>query len=154
MNTKYRFTMNVGSASLVLIFTILCLMLFATLTLISAKNELNLTKKYAQSVTLYYAADSRAQEKMQYIEDIILSAGKISSNKAAFIQAQCKKNNFTYTRKDNKIYIIFNEDINAAQSLQVVVKVTSIKDKKYEIIQWKKINTDEINIDDSINVYK
>lgn len=154
MNTKYRFGMNIGSASLVLIFAVLCLTLFATLTLLSAKNEMKLTCKYEESVTQYYAADSKAQEDLQCIENILLSASKTSANKTTYIKNQCEKYNFTYTQKNNKIYIIFNENINTEQILHVSIKVNSINNKKYEIMQWKKINIDEINIDESINVYK
>lgn len=154
MNTKYRFGMNVGSASLVLIFTVLCLTLFATLTLLCAKNEMNLTNKYSESVTQYYAADSKAEANLLIIQDVLSSADKTNTNKTSYIITQCKKYNFTYVQKNNKIYITFNENINTQQVLHVTVKVNSINDKEFEIIQWKKINKDEINIDESINVYK
>ena len=154
MNTKYRFGMNIGSASLVLIFAVLCLTLFATLTLLSAKNEMNLTNKYSESVTQYYAADNKAEENLLIIQDVLSSASKTNADMPAYIKNQCKKYNFTYVQKNNKIYITFNENINTQQVLHVTVKVNSINDKKFEIIQWKKINTNEINIDESINVYK
>ncbi|NMC57059.1 MAG: hypothetical protein GYA50_07565 [Eubacteriaceae bacterium] len=148
MNTKYRFGMNIGSASLVLIFAVLCLTLFATLTLLSAKNEMNLTDKYSRSVTQYYAADSKAEENLLIIQDILSSA---NADKTAYIKNQCEKYKFTYVQKNNKIYITFNENINMQQILHVTVKVNN---KKFEIIQWKKISANEINIDESINVYK
>ncbi len=154
MNTKYRFGMNVGSASLVLIFAILCLTLFATLTLLCAKNEMNLTNKYSESVTQYYAADSKAEENLQIIQEIFSSANKTNADKTSYIITQCKKYNFTYVQKNNKIYITFNENINAQQVLHVTVKVNSIIDNEFEIIQWKKININEIDIDENINVYK
>lgn len=154
MNKNYRFGMNIGSASLVLIFAVLCLTLFATLTLLSAKNEMNLTNKYSESVTQYYSSDSKAEENLQIIQDILSSADKTNTDKTSYIIDQCKKYNFTYVQKNNKIYITFNENINTQQVLHVTVKVNSINDKEFEIIQWKKINIDEINIDESINVYK
>lgn len=154
MNTKYRFGMNIGSASIVLIFSVLCLTLFATLTLLSAKNEMKLTNKYEESVTQYYTADSKAQEDLHHIENILISASNTSADKTAYIKNQCKKLGFTYIQKNNKIYIIFNEDIDTEQVLRVVVKVNSIANKRYEIIQWKKINISEINIDENINVFK
>ncbi len=154
MNTKYRFGVNIGSSSLVLIFAVLCLTLFATLTLLCAKNEMNLTNKYSESVTQYYSADSKAEENLQIIQDILSSADKANTDKTSYIINQCKKYNFTYVQKNNKIYITFNENINAQQVLHVTVKVNSDNDKEFQIIQWKKINIDEIDIDESINVYK
>jgi hypothetical protein len=56
------FGMNVGSASLVMVFTVLCLTIFAVLSVVTARNEWNLAKKSADAVTAYYAADSRAAE--------------------------------------------------------------------------------------------
>jgi len=115
---------------------------------------MKLTNKYAESVALYYAADGIAEQNLQCIENILSTASKTSANKAAFIAEQCSKYNFLYTQKNNKIYIIFNENINTTQTLHVVVQVSSISSGTYEILQWKKLNLNEVNIDESINVYK
>ncbi|MDR1194549.1 MAG: hypothetical protein LBK98_10385 [Peptococcaceae bacterium] len=51
---------NVGSASIIMVFAVLCLTIFSVLTLVTARNDLALTESYARSVASYYAADTRA----------------------------------------------------------------------------------------------
>lgn len=51
---------NVGSTSIVMVFSVLCLTVFAVLSYITARNELDLARRSADSVTAYYAADSAA----------------------------------------------------------------------------------------------
>lgn len=53
---------GVGGASIVMVFSILCLTIFAVLTLVTASNELALSTRAAAAVTDYYAADSLAVE--------------------------------------------------------------------------------------------
>lgn len=53
---------GLGVASLILIFSVLCLAIFAILTLASANREQSLTEKLKTSTAAYYEADSRAVE--------------------------------------------------------------------------------------------
>lgn len=54
--------MTVGSASMVMIFAVLALTVFAVLTLVTARSELALSEKSAQAVREYYEADCIAAE--------------------------------------------------------------------------------------------
>lgn len=57
-----RNAVGLGGASLVLIFAVLCLAIFAVLALSSANREKTLTDRLASSTSAYYAADSAAVE--------------------------------------------------------------------------------------------
>ena len=57
---KYSF--GVGSASLLLIFSTLCLTVFTLLTLSTVNRERALTEKHRAAVERYYAADGAAVE--------------------------------------------------------------------------------------------
>lgn len=52
---------NIGSASLILIFIVLCLGTFGLLSLTSAKNDLDLAERNEASVTGYYQADGEGE---------------------------------------------------------------------------------------------
>jgi hypothetical protein len=56
------FGLNVGSASIVMVFAVLCLTVFAALSLVTASRELALADRTADAVTNYYTADSLAVE--------------------------------------------------------------------------------------------
>jgi hypothetical protein len=53
---------NTGSISLIMIFTVLCLTVFAILTLVSANAEYKLCVKYSESIKEYYENDYNASE--------------------------------------------------------------------------------------------
>ena len=56
MEVKRRTGMNVGSASLLLIFTVLSLVSFAALTLVNSKADYNLSQNLAERQKAYYSA--------------------------------------------------------------------------------------------------
>lgn len=64
---KSALGMNVGSASIVMIFAVLCLTVFSTLSLVTAHHEQNLAQKSAQAVQQYYQADWRCETRYQEI---------------------------------------------------------------------------------------
>ena len=59
--------MHVGSASIVMIFAVLCLTVFASLSFITANNEYNLAQKTMYATEQYYAADSICEERYAQI---------------------------------------------------------------------------------------
>ena len=63
MDTRSRFSMPaVGGSSLLVMFSVLCLTVFALLALSTVQAEGRLSQKTAQAVKEYYAADGRAEE--------------------------------------------------------------------------------------------
>jgi len=155
MNIKPRFAISAGSATLVMIFCVLCLTIFASLTLIGAKNEMSLAKKFASSVSEYYAADTKAEQKLQQAQNMLSEAsGKAAGRQKDYITHMCGLLNFKLTAESGKMYISFKENINSSQAINVILEVDKIKNGTYTIVQWKKINTNEANIDDNLNVYK
>lgn len=53
---------NVGGTSIMALFAVLCLTVFAVMSLLYAGSQKNLSEKYAKSVEGYYAADTTAAE--------------------------------------------------------------------------------------------
>ena len=56
MKSNSRSASSVGSASILLIFTVLCLISFATLTLVNSRADYNLSKDLADRQLAYYEA--------------------------------------------------------------------------------------------------
>lgn len=62
---------SVGGISILMVFVMLCLTTFGVLTLVTARAEMRLTQKNAQSVTSYYASVSKTQEILAQIDSIL-----------------------------------------------------------------------------------
>ena len=60
--------MNVGSASLVTIFSVLCLTVFAVMAASTAQSEWKLTRRSADAVAAYYRAETRAAQLWEQLQ--------------------------------------------------------------------------------------
>lgn len=67
--------LGVGMVSILIVFVILCLTTFATLSLVSARADLRLTNRAADSLREYYAADSAAQEQLAQLDALLEQSG-------------------------------------------------------------------------------
>ena len=65
---------NIGSASLILIFIVLCLATFAVLSLGNAKREDGFSRKSAESVQEYYRADAEGVAFVQEMDLLMQEA--------------------------------------------------------------------------------
>lgn len=68
---KNSFGISVGSSSILVVFVVLCLTTFATLSLVSANADYNLSAKTADATKNYYAADCEAEEKLQAVDAVL-----------------------------------------------------------------------------------
>ena len=120
--------MPIGGSSLLVIFSVLTLSVFALLGLSTVRAGLRLAEGNRKATEQYYEADRRA-------EDILaeLRQGKLPEG----VEAQ--GNVFAYS-----------VPISKTQVLSVVVNVEK---ENYEIRQWKAINSKEWNPDEYIKVW-
>jgi hypothetical protein len=63
--------LNVGGSSILVIFVLLCLTTFATLSMVSANADYRLTKRTSQAARDYYGADTRAEELYAQIDGVL-----------------------------------------------------------------------------------
>ncbi len=132
---------NVGSTSIVMVFSVLCLTVFAVLSYITARNELDLARRSADSVTAYYAADSAAVD----VYNALLSGD--------------------FTRRDDTISacgteifscegeyggeLCYSVPIDEMQELYVEL---SGEDSGYRIVAWIVCDTGDWIVDDTLNL--
>jgi len=121
---KLSFT-SVGGSSILTIFAVLCFLVFALLSLSTAKANYNLSEK---SVNNYYAADTKAEEIYAQIR-----AGNMPDG------VKQKGNTYTYTCA-----------IDDKQKLLVEIKKQK---EKFHVVKWEKQYTGEWKPDDTIDVW-
>lgn len=86
---------NIGSVSLIMIFIILCMVIFAVLSLSESTGDYNFTRKLADHTTAYYTASNQAEEVLSDIDDIILSC--VEETTGAYIQTDALTDTLTDT---------------------------------------------------------
>ena len=127
---------QIGISSLVLIFTVLCLVVFSTLSIASAKADQNLALKNQQYVMDYYAGDGKAEELLKDInEKLIVNPNQLESN-----------------------LLTYRVDLNKEQFLLVELEIVNTKgnqetNKKYSIKKWIVKNKVDYKIYDDLPVW-
>lgn len=126
---KMSFT-TVGGSSILTIFAVLCFIVFALLSLSTAKADSMLANKSTDAVVNYYKADIRAEEILAKLREGQLPEG--------------------VSRMGNGGTYCYSCPIDENQELQVVVDVWA---DKYLVQKWQKKYTGEWQTDTSMNVW-
>ena len=128
MNKKsFRFP-PVGGSSLLVIFAVLCLTIFALLSLSTAQAGSRLSDESAQAVSAYYQADCQAEEILAR-----LRSGEVPDGVTA------EGNVYSYTCP-----------ISDTQALEICVR---LEQEHYTILRWQAVSTVDWQPDDSLNLW-
>lgn len=143
MNRKGKgFGMNVGTSSILLIFVTLCLVSFATLSLVSANADRKLSVKVAERTAAYYDACNRAEQSIASVDTTL---------KQVYSQVATESEYFAQVGH-SKSYAIPISDL---QTLSVQLTILYPQDSHgayYQITTWKIITTGELDYDDKLHV--
>ncbi|MBO4458135.1 MAG: hypothetical protein J5802_10480 [Butyrivibrio sp.] len=125
---------NIGTASILLVFSVLCLISFATLTLINSKADYTLSKNLSDRQLQYYSACHKGN---------------------AFVSAV----NSGYSNGISNDIMKESISINDIQTLDIAIFVNKTKkiynsDNTCSIIQWQVVNHDDTEYDYTLPVMK
>lgn len=137
---------GVGIASLVVIFAVLALTIFAVLSVSTASQEKKLSEQYAASVSAYWAADEACTEKAN-----ALGALWKSGATAEMLQIQARQLGADVAADGADLLISYSEPISDIASLQVTLRVGAA----FEITEWRSVTeTGDWSPDNSLPVWK
>lgn len=126
---------NIGSSLLLVIFLVLCLVTFATLSLSSARSDKSFSQRLADRKTEYYQASNRAEELLARIDSLLNERdGKdIDPKLLSSIDASLR-----YDATDATIS--YQVPVNERQFLSVRLGLNQTgasPDAGYQILQWQ-----------------
>ncbi len=81
-----RRTLSIGGISILMVFVMLCLTTFGLLTLATARAEMRLTEKNAQSVTAYYESSARMQEILAKVDGVLIAGRERGGQRSEMIR--------------------------------------------------------------------
>lgn len=131
---KKQFGMNIGSASILLVFVILCLVSFAVLSIVSANADSKLSTRVLERTTAYYDACNQAEQSLAGMDKTLRRMYESSNSEEAYFAAV----------GHGKSYVIPISDL---QSLQVTIEILypkSAEDTFYRITAWQVLNMNEL----------
>ena len=126
---------TIGGSSLLVIFAVLCLTVFALLSLSTVQSDGRLSDKTLEATVGYYEADSRAEEML-------------SSIRCGFIPDGVTVNDTVHDFAGD-IYT-YSVAITDSQALEVAVLVNG---SDYKILRWQTVSTADWQANESIKVW-
>lgn len=167
METKKKSAplVNIGSSLLLVIFLILCLVTFATLSLSSAQSDYNFSKKLADRKSDYYRASNQAELILDQIDGVL--AETYADSSAAYYstaEARLTKLILTGIEEHPTLETNFSAEIptiayavplNEKQALSVILELPPINNSTegyYRIEQWKVVSTKEWSGDNTLQL--
>jgi hypothetical protein len=131
---------GVGSASIVLVFSVLCLTVFTLITFVVAGNEKALVDAELHLVTGYYEADALAEH---ILAEILTSYVVPDSVMGVDIESRWNSEFGVET-------LFYYCTISDTKALHVELVLRS---DSFDIISWRMWDTDEWEFDDSLNLW-
>lgn len=147
---------QIGTSSLILIFTVLCLVVFSTLSISSAKVQQKLSEKNEQYIVDFYIGDGKAEEVLKEINVELINLENSSDGEENFQLFLKSEFGIVYQLGSN--VIAYTVDLNKEQFLEVEIEILEHKEKqennkRYTIKKWIVKNKIDYEIYDDLPVW-
>lgn len=172
MNKKSHAVLSIGTSSVLVVFILLSLVTFATLSIVSANADYILTRKTADRVSDYYEANNAAEATLSRIDTILLNSYS-NTNDSAVMDKEfyttaaysglstidgCSIDVLLTEDGTSILNVSYQEDVSDSQVLFVKLEVLYPGDEEssgrfYKILNWNVTNTHTWEADDTLNVY-
>lgn len=129
-----------GGSSLLTVFAVLCLTVFALLSLSTVRADLRLAQRSRQAVQDYYAADAQAQE--------VLARLRTGAPLPEGVSVETVSVDYADHGEEIHSYAV---PISDTQELQVEVRIDTADD--YEVLRWQVVNTGEWTSDGGLEIW-
>ena len=132
-----------GSISLMLVFTVVCLTIFAVLSFQAAYSNDQMIIRSAGFTQEYYAADSSAKRILAQLDGIAAQSAGEFSFEESFIQAAGEIDGAQLTQTAQGVRAEISVKINENQTLVAeVIFSAEPAESRYSIISWQSVSAD------------
>lgn len=157
MEKKKYPAVNIGSASMLVIFIILCLVTFSVLSVASANSDRIYAQNIAGRTTQYYEACNKAEAQLAEIDQML--AGIYSEYGDLSLTQLTSVPDFSNLKypADTSAFpeLSFSVPLNDSQELFVTLRIRTPSesgDTFYTITCWKEISTEDWSLDEPMNL--
>ena len=142
---------NIGAASLVLIFIVLCLATFGLLSLSSAKGDLSLAERQAEAVSAYYEADSKGQEWVRQVDAVLQEEMGHSDDSSSASDSVKARLGDIYHQDEGMV--VADIPLERGESLRIELTLVCGEGMRYQIHSWYVYDSGQYEIDNSMPVW-
>ncbi len=140
--------LNIGSASIIMVFSVLCLTIFAVLTFVTSNSEYKLATKNCDALKTYYAADTSAVLIERDILELV--DGKDVNSAMNAIASKQFQVPVSVSKVDGGCLITYSETMDENQRIDVALIYNG---KTLTTEKWELCNFAEWNADNGVEVW-
>lgn len=118
---------NMGTSLLLVVFIVICMVMFAVLSISTAKSNLSMSEASAERSTEYYAASNIAEELVRDLYTDMQNGHEISAAMYPELTSVSSENEETIVE--------FSVPVHERQVLEVTIRL-NYSDCSYEIDRW------------------
>lgn len=142
--------LTIGFSSLLVIFLILCMVIFAVLALSDARNNLQLSEHMLEKKEAYFEAVNTSEKVIAEIDQILIQCGKENSTsyldevEKQIAGASFENCSTTFSKNGNEAIICFEIKYGEDTQLEVALAIPNnptAEDSRYQISRFQTINT-------------
>ncbi len=158
MNKKHLFS-NFGFSTILLGFSMMCIITFSALALLTANSDYKLSQKVAEKNTTYYEVEKEAYITLSEIDHHLRDIYADCNDADAYFQMAL---NMLATRGDGKTNIKgqdylyhYSKKLSESQTLEITIQIlypTKKNDGFYKITQWQTITDTNIETDNTLHL--
>lgn len=148
MNKKNAPISNMGTISLVMIFMVLCLVIFSILSLSGSLSDFNMSKEAANKSKDYYQAEIEVTKTLKKIDE----ACEKSLATGSALSLETLEGNVTTQEDSDAVTLLITEKINDKLHLEVTLTMNETghdEDGFYTITSWKEVPSNTWTEDDT-----
>lgn len=162
MNHKFPSIINVGLSSILTIFLVLTMSVFASLSLMTAESDYRLSQSCADRLTEVASANSKGEQFLKKIDVLCVKSYDKDKNPTpekyqSYILKMAEKEEIACTKKDGRLLLETSIALSESQVLHIIVEPvfpTQTGDSYLKVTEWQIQKTTNWKIDDSLPVYQ
>ena len=143
--------MGVGYVSVMLIFAVICLTIFAVLSFKAAISTDSFNERSGEFMRQYYAADTSAKKTLSMLNDCAFKAKSSGFFEEEFTESAQNIEGVSVRPTQSGLSVSYSVAINEGQEL--LVNIVFDQNGEYSIEQWKSSNIYEENSDSHLGVW-
>ena len=149
--SSQKIGMGVGYVSVMLVFAVICLTIFAVLSFRAAMSTDSFNERSGDFMKQYYAADTDAKKMLSQLNDCALNAKNSGFFEDVFTESAQDIEGVSVKSSPRGVSASYTVAINERQELTVSVVFDS--SGEYTIEQWRNCEVGEENSDSHLNVW-
>lgn len=130
---------NMGTSLMLVIFLILCMVIFAVLSLSSSLKDKQYSEKNALRTACFYEACNLAEERLAQIDTILLQTASANARLSRLQALEA----VTVTEASSQLTIQYQVPLDEDEILQVTLTCEPQGNQRYTIQSWKQMSITE-----------